>query len=676
MKESPEKLHQFICNEIRELDKQYYLHDKSVVSDAVYDQMRKDLIALEERHPELVTPSSPTQCVGTAVTSHFTKKHHDFPMLSLDNVFNSEELVRWIKTLPRSAVLTRDLKLDGASLDLIYVKGQLTTAITRGDGLIGEDVTINALEIKNIPIKLKKHNNHQRVVVRGEVVVRHDWYNKVNEELISQNKEPYANTRNYASGALRNKDPLETKKRGVEFIAYSLDSSDIAYTTWSYGNQLLREMGFEAVPIKTGTIPGALEYGYWDEILESELEDRNSYPYDIDGIVFKVDDMELRMELGSASRYPKWAIAYKFPASEGVSVLREVVNQVGRTGKITPVAKIDPIEVHGTVISSPTLHNYDEIERLGLYIGARIIVKRAGDVIPKITEVLEPLDGVRGDTIYMPQQCPCCYARIYIIQNPKSKCRELFCSNLQCPERTINHLFYCASREVFNIQGIGIEVIRSLYELGMRSPFELLTVSHDLLLTACGSEKVAGKIYEQVVKARTIPMERLIMAMGISGVAKGTSERLCRVYSSLDELSKATAEELEEIDDIGEITAMSIFEYFDEAKASSTYGPILPMLTILPGRKPVGDLVGKSIVISGSKFGKLSRKEITQHYKDLGARVTSTVSSGTSFCLFGTKHTKHKEETAIELDVGYVLFNEAGPIDCPEDKVALYKLPN
>ncbi|QEM41982.1 DNA ligase (NAD(+)) [Pseudomonas phage vB_PaeM_PS119XW] len=673
--------HAKLCKVIRDYDKKYYQENGSPITDAVYDELRKQLIDLEEKYPELITASSPTQTVGYMAAKHFTKAKHDFPMLSLDNVFSVEELVGWLKTLPPRCQVTRDLKLDGASLDLIYVKGSLHQAITRGDGLVGEDVTLNALEIKGVPSKLNISKPLERVVVRGEVIVSHEHYEKVNAELEAAGKDKYANPRNYASGALRNKDPIETRARGVEFIAYSLDSSDLHYATWTEGASLLRQMGFSSVSVDDGAIPGALEYGYWEEILEAELEKRNTYGYDIDGIVFKVNDMGKRIELGTTSRFPRWAIAYKFPASEGVSTLHDVEFQVGRTGKLTPVARIEPVYIHGTTISNVTLHNIDEIRRLGLMIGDKIVVKRAGDVIPKITGALTEMRMGELKEVEIPKVCPCCKNQVDTVINGSSGCTELYCTNPICTDRVINHYAYCVSREVLNIQGIGIEMIKDLYRWGMVDPqgmFGLLCLTKDILLQLNVSEKIADKIIDEVNKVRAgIQLERIIMAFGISNVAKGTALRLAQHFGSLEALSKATTEELEQIDDIGPITAMSIFEFFDEdnSRPQSSYKKHLEGVNIIPPKKPEGPLVGKSVMITGSQFGKMSRKEITQYYKDLGAKVTSSVTGNTYFCVLGTKFTEHKRKTAIELDVPYVTYDADGILSGDPSKLEMFQLP-
>ncbi|AEH03680.1 NAD-dependent DNA ligase [Pseudomonas phage PhiPA3] len=672
--------HSELVTLINEYDRQYYVLNHSPVSDAVYDSLRRELIALEEANPDLVTPTSPTQRVGAQADRHFTKAKHDFPMLSLDNRFDVVSLVRWINDLP-PGVIIGEYKLDGVSLDLIYVDGVLFQAITRGDGLVGEDITLNAYAVKGIPSHIKDCDG-KRVVIRGEVIVREEYYTQIQAELEAAGKEKFANKRNYASGGLRQKDPAITAKRKLEFIAYSIDCADWWIPTWQEQRARLAEYMFQCSPAPIQAHTTYREIGVWEEEIEKISNDRDKIGYDIDGIVFKVDDIHTRNELGFNSRSPRWAIAYKFPASEGTSVLKDIEYQIGRTGQITPVAKIEPVEVHGTTITSVTLHNIDEIERLDLHKGDTVVVKRAGDVIPKITQAIKELRK-SSERHAVPTVCPCCSTPVVVeIGSKPDFCRTLYCKNASCKERVIMHLYYAVGRDVYNIMDIGLETIRGLYNNAgftrMEDQIKLLWLEPSMLERAGLSSLMANKVMDNVVKARHVPLERLIMGFGITGVAKGISQRLAAHFGSLEALSQATVEDLMMVDDVGEITAQSVFEFFDEdnsrPESDSWYKPWILGLDIIVPKKPDGPLLGSSVLISGSKFGKLNRKQITQHYKDLGAKVTSDVTGNTAFCVFGTKFTAHKRDSAGSNDTPYVIMDDQGVVTA-NDSLETFYLP-
>lgn len=669
------KRHQELCAQINDLNKAYYVNNESKVPDAVFDQMFQELKAIENDHPDLVTPVSPTQRVGFMAARHFTKVTHPFPMLSLGNTFSASELIEWIGTIPlqqpvgpgREDILG-ELKLDGASLELLYDDGLLTKAVTRGDGNVGEDVTLNALGIDGVVRDLGDRPGYV-IVVRGEVVVKGKVFDRVNADLVASGKEPYVNQRNYASGALRQKDPEITKARELTFISYSVDfmlpEDDERHLPsiekarwWSH------DRGFYNSPCQGQHVDAPIEK--WEEFLKSQEKIRAEglWEYDIDGLVFKVNCRRVRLAMGFNSREPKWATAYKFPASEGMSVLEYITIQVGRTGQLTPVAEVRPVFIHGTTISRVTLHNIDEIERLGIGIGSDIIIKRAGDVIPKIVSTIGEMPIEKR--YKFPTACPCCNSRTYIEVGALGS-RTIFCSNQDCPDQVKMHLAHCAGRGVYNILGLGIETIVNLYNLcgfkSKRDHIRLLTLSKADLLTSGLSEHQADKLLGVIEKARKIPLERLISSFGISGVSEGTSENLAAIFGTFESLLHATYEELFEVDKVGKVTANSILEFFDTYKDEGFYDQYIQQLEITnpPPRNSL--LKGKSVMITGSMFGDMTRKGITAYYKTLSASVTSSVTSNTHLALFGTKYTGHKLQTAKELKIPYKIFDETGVIE-------------
>lgn len=667
--------HKDLCKQIDELNKQYYVYNESKVPDAVFDQLFRELKDIEATDPSLVTPLSPTQRVGYMAARHFTKATHPFPMLSLGNAFNASELMEWIKTIsgtPKADIIG-ELKLDGASLELIYIDGKLNQAITRGDGMVGEDVTLNALGIDGVVHSLIGSFDYN-VVIRGEVVVKKTVFDSVNAELTAAGKDTYVNQRNYASGALRQKDPQITKQRQLTFISYSIDfilpEEDPRHlTTIGKARQFAQDQGFYISPYHSQSVTTSLED--WVEFLDSQERIRTSglWDYDIDGLVFKVDSRVERLVMGFNSREPKWAIAYKFPASEGLSVLKGVTIQVGRTGQLTPVAEIEPVFIHGTTISRVTLHNIDEVQRLAIGIGSEIIVKRAGDVIPKIVSGVG--ETPPGKRYVFPTKCPCCDSGTTTVIGALGS-RTIFCSNPDCPDRVKMHLYHCAGRGVYNIMGMGIETINGLYDKcgfkSIKDHIRLLLLTKDELLLTGLSDKQADKLLLNVVKAKEITLERLISSFGIDGISDGSGERLAAHFGTLDNLINASIEELMQGQKVGPVTSANIHKFFTTYKSDNFYPPLIAQLTITNPEPRSKLMEGKSVMITGSVFGKMSRKQLTAYYKTLSASVTSSVTSSTRLALFGTKYTGHKLETAKQLGTPYKIFDETGVI---EDTTAL-----
>lgn len=672
-----------LVKRIRHYNYFYYVLDVSLVPDSVYDQLFKALKLMEEINPEWVSKNSPTQTVGHLVyESHFELVKRARPMLSLDNVFTPDEAVDWgidvhgdildPKT-DESAEIVTEWKMDGLSLDVDYTYDTMNIATTRGDGTTGENVTPNAMMVEGIP-RVLKTPRHGGVSIRGEVVVRLADYNQINAELEAAGKKTFANPRNYAAGSLRQKDPRITRERKLVFVAYSIERAfGDPEADWYKDQEWLKENGFftadtgkrlnHSRPGMTTGVP---------KLLEECQAERPNYPFEVDGIVFKVVKHAHREKLGFTSRFPRWARAYKFPASKGETRLLSVDRQVGRTGKLTPMARIEPVHVHGTTISNVTIHNLKELDQHQLFEGCYVEISRAGDVIPYLERRITDNPGlpVYGEV----ECCPTCNTKVVVIVGKKTKdnpegSRTEYCPNSKCPGRQIAHLKYCTHRDVLNIKGLGDETVVKLHEQGVvdvTRPLSLLLLKPEDFLKIGESERMAEKLGTAVTIAKlTLDLPRVVTALGISGAADGTAERLSRVIRSLDEISKASIDEMRAIPDIGPVTAESIFEFFDEDNrkpdAESAWKPFVGEQH-LKAPEPLGGLFqhGTTFVVTGSKFGGKSRKDLEKWFKQNGATVSSTVTKSTTTLYCGTKYTGHKLETAKQLGIPYVIYNEDG----------------
>jgi DNA ligase (NAD+) len=658
------------CSELNELNYQYHVNDVSVIPDPEYDLKFRQLVDIEKQYPWLIVPASPTQTVGHAITSgHFQPLKHRLSMLSLGNTFTAYEAVDWsidISGDPETQGLEvrGEWKLDGLSLSLVYRKGRLLYAVTRGDGETGENVTINALQIQGIP-KVLKHWTSVYTSIRGEVVVNLADYNAINDALLEAGKKPFANPRNYAAGSLRQKDPAITAERKLIFVGYSIDhEDDDTDRDWYNDQETLIKNGFE-----TAAIPDKLNHSLegiiqgWPEFIEKMQTLRSAQPYEVDGIVFKVVKHAHRKFLGMTSRAPKWATAFKFPASEGVTPLKDVEYQVGRTGRLTPVARVEPVHVHGTMISNVSLHNRNEVARLQLYKGCSVQIKRAGDVIPY---VMGTTVAHTDQELYEPlTHCPVCNTKTSIVLSKDGKETDN-CDNRDCYGRQIAHLEYCMDRDVFNIKGLGPAVIKLLHQVGhitAYQPVKIFDVTFMQLIGVGLSELEAEKLLRAIaVAAGDLDMTRMVRSFGIDGIAKNSSEKLAIHFMNLEALSTATVDDLIHVEDIGKIGAASIFEYFDEDRSKpieeSSYRNfrICDRLTG-PMRIGQGLMSGATIVVTGSKFSGRTRKEIEEAYKRLGAKITSSVTAKTSMVVCGTKYTDHKLAKAKELGIAWLIHD-------------------
>lgn len=680
---------ELLREQIARHDHLYYVLSEPEISDAEYDNLMLQLKLLEAQYPDLVTPDSPSQRVGGGMSSAFKSVVHDFPMLSLGNVFDESELNNWLDTLPPKAAYLSEWKLDGVSLSLTYVDGILGRAVTRGTGIEGEDVTHNAVHIQGIPKRLPKTLRNDVVTVRGEVIVYKSDFSDLNNRLEAQGQKTYKNERNFVSGSLRQKNANITAERKLRFIAYSYHSAMGREELYSELSAKAVEQGFTYVP----------SIDIWSVI--KQPEQREPLPYVVDGIVVKVDSLKVQKQLGFRSREPRWAAAYKFPASAAVSTLEAVDWQVGRTGNITPVARITPVRLHGVTVSNVTLHNAAEIERLGVYIGANVVIERRGDVIPKIVSVVEGGKSYGLPPIGTPMQCPCCYGRInkrLLDKKKREAGANYYCTNPNCPDQVKGRLLHFVSREGVDIDGLGASTIGALVDLGLLKTWsDIFHLTVDDLLKVPGYAIHSASTDHAKIQAKAnigVSMAVLLESLGMPGAGRGTSKRLSEALGNLDRLLVAPPQTLEQINDIGTGTARRVHRWLKDNSAE--FNQLRTVLRVTDDNRPTsqelagkltesalkklvkrdnltpvetqtnrtlwinwgwhetcdtaelkqGPLAGQTWVLTGT-LEHYTREDATARLEALGAKVTSSVSKHTTIVIAGpgagSKVTKAKE---------------------------------
>ena len=633
--------------QLERYNQQYYEQDAPTVPDAEYDRVMRQLIALEQAHPELLDADSPSQKVGGAPITAFPAIEHAQPMLSLDNVFSLEELAafekRVLSRLNRSqaVVYCCEPKLDGLAVSLLYEQGRLVQAATRGDGRTGEGITENVRTIKSIPLTLNGHDWPSRLEVRGEVFMPSAGFAAMNEAARERGDKVFANPRNAAAGSLRQLDSRITAKRPLAFYCYGVGLvageplADSHFATL----QRLKNWGLPVSPeVKLMTGQAGCEQ-YHDDILKR----REQLAYEIDGVVYKVDDLSLQAELGFVARAPRWATAHKFPAQEELTRLLNVEFQVGRTGAITPVAKLDPVPVAGVIVSNATLHNADEIARLGVMIGDTVIIRRAGDVIPQVAAVVLEKRPLDAKVIVFPRECPVCGAEIERIAGEVvARCSGgLFCAAQR--KEAIKHF---SSRKALDIDGLGTKIIEQLVDAELvKTPADLfgLTAEQLLSLERMG-EKSASKLLAALDTARSTSLPRFLYALGIREVGEATANNLAQHFLSLEAVIEAEVEQLLKVADVGEIVAKHIYYFFRQAdnqavvhslvtpKEQGGCGLHWPKIVALAVEEQ--PLAGQTFVLTGT-LSQLSRSEAKAALQALGAKVAGSVSAKTSCVVAG-----------------------------------------
>ena len=619
----------------------YYSADDPEVTDAEYDRLFAELKKLEADYPELITADSPTQRVGSAPLDKFTQVTHAMPMLSLDNVFDEAELTafnqRVLDRLNTDAVITyaAEPKLDGLAISIRYENGLLVQAATRGDGAVGEDVTENVRTIRNVPLKLHGKNVPQVVEIRGEIYMPKAGFEKLNQQRLANNEKLFVNPRNAAAGSLRQLDSSVTASRPLALFCYGLGELQGMERPSSHTEamQIISEWG-GAVSPDTKQLKGV------DECLEylHQLgERRASLSYDIDGVVFKVDDSRLQERLGFVSRAPRWAIAYKFPAQEESTQVVDIEVQVGRTGALTPVARLQPVFVGGVTVSNATLHNEDEVRRKDVRIGDTVIIRRAGDVIPEVVQVVKDKRPANATEFVMPTHCPVCGAEVERVEGEAvARCSGgLFCGAQR--KEAIKHF---ASRKALDIDGLGDKLVEQLVEAELiKDPADLFYLNKEQFsaLERMG-EKSAENLVNALEQAKNTRFARFLYALGIREVGEATARSLALHFVELDKLTAAKEDELIEIEDVGPVVAHHIYTFFQQTHNLDVIQRLLDAGVNWPEEKPVyadSALAGKTIVLTGT-LENLSRSEAKEKLLALGAKVAGSVSAKTDYVVAGS----------------------------------------
>ena len=641
-------------HDLRRYEYEYHVLDNPTIPDAEYDRLFYQLKTLEAAHPELITADSPTQRVGAKPLSGFAQIRHEIPMLSLDNAFSDEEFYAFVKRiedrlirLPEPLTFCCEPKLDGLAVSILYVNGVLTQAATRGDGTTGEDITANIRTIRNIPLQLLMDNPPARLEVRGEVFMPHAGFERLNQLALEKGEKTFANPRNAAAGSLRQLDPKITSKRPLVLNAYSIgiaEGVDLPNTHYDR-LQWLKSIGIPVNPeirLCNGT----------DEVLDfyRDIQNkRSSLGYDIDGTVLKINDIALQEKLGFISKAPRWAIAYKFPAQEELTRLNDVEFQVGRTGAITPVAKLEPVFVAGVTVSNATLHNGDEIERLDIAIGDTVVIRRAGDVIPQIIGVLHDRRPADARPIIFPKTCPVCDSAIVRIEGEAvARCT----GGLFCAAQRKEALKHFVSRKAMDIDGVGGKLIEQLVDRELvHTPADLFKLD---LTTLTRLERMGAKSAENALasleKAKNTTLARFIFALGIREVGEATALNLANYFKTLEALQNADLEALQQVPDVGEVVANRILAFWHEPHNVAVVNDLIAQgvhwETVETKEVTENRFKGKTVVLTGT-LTQMGRNEAKALLQDMGAKVSGSVSAKTDFVIAGdaagSKLTKAQE---------------------------------
>jgi DNA ligase (NAD+) len=663
--EKTREIPEHIVNRVRELREQinyhnyrYYVLDSPVISDAEFDRLMQELIRLEEEFPELVTPDSPTQRVGAEPLEKFETVPHRIPMLSLENAFSESEAREFDERVKKFLKINEDLdyvvepKVDGCAVELVYENGVLTVGSTRGDGYRGENVTQNLRTIRTIPLRLLTHEEPapELLEVRGEVYMEIKEFKKLNEERLAQGEPPFANPRNAAAGSLRQLDPRITASRPLFIYCYGVGEviGRRFESQWEI-LQTLKKWGLRVNPLSEQCrgIEPAIAYHHR---LEKE---RHGLSYETDGVVIKVNSLELQERLGTKARSPRWALAYKFTATQATTRVRDIVVNVGRTGAVTPIAIMDPVEVGGVTVSRATLHNEDEVARKDVRIGDMVLIERAGDVIPEVVKVIIEERPPDAKPFKMPKNCPICGTPL--VRPPGEAVTR--CPNPDCRGALRRKILHFVSKGAMDIDGLGEKIIDQLLEQGLVEKVSDLyrLTEGDLIPLERFAEKSASNLVKAIQNSKEVPLARFIYALGIRYVGEATAQLLAQHFGSLEELAKASEEELLQIEGIGPQVARAIRQFFQDPKNRKLIRELLDLgVKPLPPEKPLKTpLAGKTFVFTGT-LSRFSREEAKALVIARGGKVSSSVSAKTDYVVVGadpgSKYVKARELGVTILD--------------------------
>jgi DNA ligase (NAD+) len=626
--------------EIEHHSQLYYRDDNPEISDAEFDDLMRELVDLESRHPSLVTPESPTQRPGSGATAAFSPVQHLVPMLSLDNAFSLDDLLAWGKRIerqiPDSIAFVCEPKMDGLAISLLYERGRLTRAATRGDGFVGEDVTANVRMIRSVPERLSGSNPPRTLEVRGEVFMPVASFEELNRRQGEAGERLFANPRNAAAGSLRQNDPTVTAGRNLDLFTYQLGAKEGGPRLRTHNETLawLRELGFPVNDLISRF--ESLDQVY--EFCESMVQQRHDLPYEIDGVVVKVDDLGQRDELGSTSKAPRWAIAYKFPPEEKTTLLRNIMVSIGRTGRATPFAQLEPVFVGGSTVGLATLHNEDEVARKDVRVGDMVIVRKAGDVIP---EVVGPVVAKRpkgAKRWKFPKKCPVCHADLVRLEGEVDR----HCVNFDCPAQRVQRIVHFASRGAMDIEGLGEERVRQFVDAGLledAGDIYDLTVERLVLLERIG-QRSAQLLVDAIERSKQQPLWRVVVGLGIRHVGPTAAIALARDLGSLEAIELASEEEITGVEGVGGVIAQSVKRFFGVAPNRRVVEKLERAGVNLTGPAPdeheAGDatLAGLTFVLTGGLEG-FTREEAESAIASRGGKVTSSVSKKTSYVVAG-----------------------------------------
>ena len=646
-------------SEISGHNRRYYERQAPSISDSEYDALMARLRALEDAHPELKTPDSPTQKVGGAVSSSFAPAKHARPMLSLDNTYNEEDIREWsgrvLKNLPPGEAPTYVLeqKLDGLSCALTYEDGKFVRAATRGDGETGEDVTENVKFVGNVPRELKGRDLPKSLEIRGEIVLFFEDFKKINEEEALAGRPPFVNPRNCAAGSLRQKDPLITKRRHLKFFVHSYGdwAPEHALPAHSAFLDRCRAMGFSVEPY---TFAKSVE-----EVLARYADFRDhgvaKLPYAVDGLVVKVDAFAQQRRLGFTAKSPRWAVAFKYPAQQATTVVQGVEFSVGRTGTITPVAKLEPVFCGGVTISNVTLHNFEEIARLGLHVGDRVLIERAGEVIPKVVKVVERARG--GKDIVPPRKCPVCGGPVL----KEEDLVAVFCDNPSCPAQVRRTLEHFASRPAMDIVGLGDSAVDQLVGKKLvKDAADLYDLrKEDLLGLELFKDKKADNLLAQIEASKSRTLDRVVYGLGIRHVGDRTAETVAE-RMDVDALLRASVEDFQSVADIGPVVAASLHGFFSSAAGRKLISRLRAHGVKMPKPERViaagAPFSGMTFVFTGA-LTKFTREDAEEKVKSLGGKTSGSVSAKTTYVVYG-EDAGAKLKKAQELGVKVITESE------------------